>query len=151
MRKIKDKFRQLPAVLKKQVLIRGVLGITALFLFVIIMIYTMEFSFGLPCIILSLFMIVNSTLLLYNCIKGKYVVINGICEKVERTAIRKRVRSLGIRVGNMFVTVPIRFRLKAPSVNDEITVYLSEKTPVYEKDGGYSVYSFYALEVKRKV
>lgn len=148
---MKDKFRQLPAALQKQVLIRWVLGTIALILFVIVLIYTKEFSFGLPCIVLSAFMIVNSAQLLYNCIKGKFVVIEGVCEEVDKTAIRKRVKSISMKIEDRVVTLPVRYRIKAPSEGDEITVYLSNNAPVYDKDGGYHIYNFYAMEINRKV
>lgn len=151
MNKLKEKFRQLPAALQKQVLIRGVLGVTALLLFIGILVFTKEFHFGLPCIALSLFMIVNSAQLLYNCTNGKYVVIAGICADVEKTVLKKRVKSIDMKVDGKNLTLPIRHRLKGPSVGDEITVYLPENAPVYEKDGGYCIYSFYAMEIKRKV
>jgi len=150
MKKIKEKFWQLPAALQKQVLIRGALGVTALLLFIVILIFTKELYFGLPCIALSLFMIVNSALLLYNCINGKYVVIAGICADVEKTVLKKRVKSIDVKVDEKNLTLPIRHRLKSPSVGDEITAYLPENAPVYEKDGGYCIYSFYAVKIRRK-
>ena len=151
MKNLREQFRLIPEALKKQILIRGVLSVAALLLFVFVLIYTKEFSFALPCIALSLFMIVNSTQLLYNCIRNKYVVVQGICKKVEKTTFRKRVKSLSLEVENRILTLPVRHRLKAPSVGDEISIYLPENAPVYEKDGGYHVYSFYALEINRKV
>ncbi len=151
MRKMKDEFRQLPAALQKQILIRGVLGTVALLIFIAILICTKELSFGIPCIVLSLFMIVNSIQLLYNCIKGSYVVIEGVCEEVEKTAIRKWVKSLSMIVEDKRLMVSVRRRFKAPAAGDQITVYLPVDTPVYESEGGYCVYSYYALEIHRKV
>lgn len=151
MKNIKDKFRALPEALQKHILVRGVLSIAALLLFVFILIYTKEFTFALPCIALSLFMIVNGGLLLYNCIRNKFVVVKGTCMGVEKTALRKRVKTLSMEVGDHVLTVSARQRLKVPSVGDEISIYLPENAPVYEKDGGYHIYNFYALEINRKV
>ena len=33
---------------------------------------------------------------------------------------------------------------------DTVTVYLSENAPVYEDDGSYIIYSYYALEVRKE-
>lgn len=151
MKNMKERFRALPDALQKQILIRGLLGVVALLLFVVILICTKEVSFALPCSVLALFMIVNGGQLLYNCIRNKYIVVKGVCTSVEKTALKKRVKSLSLDVEKRVLTVSVRHRLKAPSVGDEISIYFSENAPVYEKDGAYHIYSFYALEINRKV
>ena len=151
MKKLRAAFRELPVALQKQVLIRGTLGLSALLFSVIILIYTGELYFSLPCIILSIFMIVNGSLLLYNCFRGKYVTVEGDCAAVEKTAIRKRVKAIGINVDGKMLTVTVRRKLRAPGTGDRIKVYLPVNEPVYERDGGYYIYGYYTLEIKRKV
>lgn len=148
---LKEKFRQLPNALQKQIFVRSVIGMIALLLFVVILIYTKEFAFCLPCLILTAYMIVNSALLFYNCIRGRYVVLKGECVEVEKTMLRKRVKAISITVEDKLLTILVRHKLKAPAISDTITVYLPETATVYEKDGGYSIYDYYAFELNRKV
>lgn len=148
---IKERLLQLPGALQRQIVIRAGLGLVSGVLFVGIILYTGKIIFCLPCLILTLILIVNSAALLYNCSEGKYVVVKGKCAEVERTGVRKRVKSLRIAAEDKELTVYIPYRLNVPAAADMITVYLPENAPVYEKDGGYCIFNFYALEISRKV
>ena len=46
--------------------------------------------------------------------------------------------------------LPVQKRVQAVKEGDTVTVYLSEKAPVYEDGGSYVVYSCYALEVRKE-
>lgn len=147
----KENFVQLPGALQRQILIRAGMGLVSGILFLGILIYTGEWSFALPCLVLTLFLIVNGWSLFYNCNEGRYVVVNGRCTKVGRTGGKKRVKYLYVAAEDKMLTVFIPYRLKAPAVADGITVYLPVDAPVYEADGEYCIYHFYALEINRKV
>lgn len=47
------------------------------------------------------------------------------------------------------LTVSIRERMKRLSVGDTVIIYLSEKTPVYSRDGAYLLYGYYAVEIRK--
>ncbi len=47
------------------------------------------------------------------------------------------------------LTVSIHERIKRLSVGDTVTIYLSEKTPVYSRDGAYLIYGYYAVEIRK--
>lgn len=79
------------------------------------------------------------------------MVLKGECVEVEKTMLRKRVKAISITVEDKLLTILVRHKLKAPAISDTITVYLPETATVYEKDGGYSIYDYYAFELNRKV
>ena len=148
---MRDKFKQLPEVLQRQVLIRFVGGIVFLFLFIVIQIYFADIYFSLPCLLFGSVMIVNSGWLLYNSLQGNYLCVQGVCEQIEITSIRKRVKSLCVRIDKNMLQVPVKRKAKGIAQGDTVVLYLSDKTPVYEKDDGYMICSYYALEIKKGV
>lgn len=147
----KECFLQLPPILREQVLIRFGIGMASCIISLGIIIYTKVWILGIPSLILTLFMIVNSLHLLYNCNEGKYVVVKGRCVEVERTGVKRRIKSLQLKTEEGLLTIYIPYKLKVPAVEDIVIVYLPKKAPVYEVDGGYYIYRFYALEISRKV
>ena len=149
--RLKEKIRQLAEPLQKVVLSRALVAVVSLLLFVAVLIITAEFQFALPCLILAAYMIVNTAILLYNCVRNRYVVVNGDCTHIERTAIRKKIKSITIHVEDRVLVVHTKRRMRKIGAGDEITIYLSDKTPVFDQDGGYSIYDFYAIDVIRKV
>lgn len=94
----------------------------------------------------------NALRLLYTCIRGDYISVSGTCIQVETTAIRKHIKSLTLEYEeevSRLLTVSIHERIKRLSVGDTVTIYLSEKTPVYSRDGAYLIYGYYAVEIRK--
>ena len=137
--------KQLPDALRMQLLMRLGSGATALLLFVVVWLLSGEFTFALPCLILAVFLLINSWSLLRNVIVGDYLCVSGPCEEVERTVLRRRIKSVTVRLGDKLVVIPIKRRVKKLIVGTNITLYISEKTPVYEKDGLCHIYEYLAV------
>jgi len=74
-----------------------------------------------------------------------------MCEQIETTGIRKRVKSICISIEKNMLRIPVRRRAKSIFRGDTVVLYLSDKIPVYEKDGEYMIYNYYALEIKKEV
>lgn len=143
---MKEWFRQLPAVLRVQILLRAGSGVVAAILFAAILAYSREFTFALPCLILSVFLFVNGAVMTYNIFVGSFICIHGVCTTIETTGFRKRIKTVIADFDGQRVVIPVKQRIRQILPGKNITVYLSDKTPVYEKDGDYYVYSYYALE-----
>lgn len=147
---MRAQFNKLPKIIQNQIIIRIAAGIVFFVLFFIILICFLDKYFYLPCLLFSAFLLVNGGVLFYNCVSGNYISIEGVCESVEKFGIRRRIRSISIRVDNNKVKIPIRQRMKSLSVGDTVIAYVSDKTPVYEHDAGYMICSYYALEIKKE-
>lgn len=147
---LKELYLKLPEALKKQIVLQASTAILAFFLFFIVIIFCKDMILALPCMLFSVFMIVKSTVLFYNCIEGNYLEIKGVCSGVEITTIRKRIKSLTIKAENKVLKVPIRFRLKGTNVGDTITVYLSKKAQLYYNNGSYIANDIYALTATKE-
>lgn len=144
-------FKQLPPALKKQIVLR-LAGVSAsMILFVAILIITKEFIFSLPCLIFAVFLFVNLVMMLYNILVGSYVCVQGFCEQVETVGLRKRAKRITVNLNGAHMVLPVRQRYKKILPGCSVTIYMSEKTPVYEKDGLHYAYEYYALEFNGRV
>lgn len=143
--------KQLPSALKKQLLLRVVGVLFSLILFSVIQIFTNEFVFSLPCLIFAVFLFVNLGTMLYNIIIGSYVCVRGICEHIDSVGLRKKVKSITVNLNGTSLVLPIRQHFKKILPGSTVTIYMSEKTPVYEKDGLNYAYEYYALEFSGRV
>ena len=147
---MRDKIKQLPNALQHQLFIRAGGGIFFVFLFIVIQICFGDFYFSLPCLFCGSVVIVNGGWLLYNSLKGNYIRIQGICQQIETTGIRKRIKSVHINSEPYVLKIHVRSRIRNLSKGDTVIIYLSEKTPVYEQDGRYTIGSYYALETGKE-
>lgn len=147
---MKEQLMKLPKAIQKQIMIKLVGGVLFLFLFIIILACFGDLYFCLPCLLLSGFLFVNGGRLFYNGANGNYICIGGICETIEKSGIRKRIRSISLTFEQNRIRIPIWQRMKTLSVGDTVIVYVSDKTPVYEQEEGYVICSYYALETKKE-
>ena len=146
---MKEKWKTLPEALRKTLLIRYGVGILALLLFTVILIYNRDLYMALPCLILSGFLLATTGQLMYTCLRGNYLKIEGICTEVQSSGIRKRTKALQVNVSGIPLQIHVKQRLRGAAKGDHIILYLSDKTPVYSKDGIHVVYNYYALETRK--
>lgn len=146
---MKEKFKQIPEVLQRQIMFRFAAGVLFLILFAVILFCFRDYYLYLPCLFFAGFMIVNGGFLFYNSIIGNYICVQGVCEQVDVTGLRKRVKSIYVDLEQNTLRIMIKHRIKRIAIGDTIIVYLSEKTPVYEQHDGYMICSYYAIEIKK--
>lgn len=145
---MKHKFKQLPEILKRQILTRLVLGGFFILLFVILICTTKDIVLSLPCIIIGLFFILNGGTVLYNCLAGKVITVTGECVEIEHSRIFKRVKSVYIKTADKELKIPIRKKMRGLTIGVLINVYIPEKATVYEEEGKFAMGTFYAVEMK---
>ena len=149
---MREKFRQLPKVLQLQVLRRFAVAVVFVIAFFITLFGFWDIYLFLPCLLFAGFFVVNALRLFYTCIRGDYISVSGTCVQVGTTAIRKRIKSLTLEYEEeapRLLTVSIHERIKRLNVGDTVTIYLSEKTPVYSRDGAYLICGYYAVEIRK--
>ena len=64
---------------------------------------------------------------------------------MERTVLRRRIKSVTVRLGDKLVVIPIKRRVKKLLIGTTVTLYISEKTPVDEKNGLCHIYEYLAV------
>lgn len=145
---MKHKFKQLPAILQRQILTRLVLGGFFILLFVILILVTKDIVLSLPCIILGLYLVVNGSSVLYNCLGDKVITVTGKCVEIEHSRIFKRVKSVYIKTKEYELNIPVRKKMRGLTIGVTLNVYIPEKAQMYEKNGKFVTGTFYAVEMK---
>ena len=87
-----------------------------------------------------------TALLLRRCLSGQYIAVSGVCLSVERTGLRRRVKSLDVSAPPHTVKCLPRGRLSGIAVGDTVTLYIAASAPVYERDGCLLLYGCLAIE-----
>ena len=144
---MKNKFRQFPQVLQKQILIRLTAGIVSLLMLVIILLYRGGIELMFPCIGFSSVFFISALQLYARCDEKNYVVIKGICTEIEKTGLRRKVKDIYVKEDQFTVRI-VRpsMKLRSLNVGDRITIYLADNAPVYEMDGCKVICNTLAVE-----
>lgn len=144
---MKDKFRQFPQVLQKQILIRLTAGIVSLLMLVIILLYRGGLELMFPCIGFSSVFFISALQMYARCDEKNYVVIKGICTEIEKTGLRRKVKDIYVKEDQFTVRI-VRpsMKLRSLNVGDRITIYLADNAPVYEMDGCKVICNTLAVE-----
>ena len=148
---MKERFKTLPDALKWQIASRFAGGAGFLLLFIVILIFYRSVYLWLPSLFFMSLLIVSGVFLMYNSITGNYVSVSGVCEDIEFTGIRRRVKSITLKLEENSLKISVRHKIKKLKLGDTVIVYLSVKTPVYPQDSGYVVFNYYAMEVRNEV
>ena len=147
---MRDIFSKMPTTMTRQILLRSGITLLTFILFVTVTAIFNNIYLYMPCLILFAVMIVNTFSLVYNCVKGNYVILEGLCSDVEITKIKRKIKAIELKAQDRVFRFPINKRIGKINSGDTIIVYLSDKTLLYEKDGIFIVYEYYALEVKER-
>lgn len=144
---MKDKFRQFPQVLQKQILIQLTAGIVSLLMLVIILQYRGGIELMFPCIGFSSIFFISTLQLYARCDEKNYVVIKGTCTEIEKTGLRRKVKDIYVKEDQFTVRI-VRpsMKLRSLNVGDRITIYLADNAPVYEMDGCKVICNTLAVE-----
>ena len=74
-------------------------------------------------------------LLVRRIAQGRYVVLEGTVQKVEKTLFRSRPKAVIIALDGRLVKVYLRGRRWGLAEGDRLRLYVAENAPVYEQDG----------------
>lgn len=145
---MKEKWIKMPKALQRQVLFRSGASVLFWLLFIIILSCFRDIYLVLPCLLLACYLTGSSVWLFFQSVAGNYMHLQGECIRLETIGIRKRVRSIHLALEQGIVKIPVRQRIRRFSEGDTVSIYVAEKTPVYERDGLYIISSYYAMEIQ---
>lgn len=148
---MKEKYRNIPEILKREIRFRFVCGMVFEVLFLMIQLQYKDMSFSFPFLLLGFAALISGCRLLRCCVKGDYLCIQGTCGQLETFGIRKRVKGICVDTESKRVRVSVHRKTGNLARGNQITLYLSKRTPVYEWDGNCMVCGYYALEAKERV
>lgn len=145
---MRKRFGRIPQALQKQVLFRSGGSVLFWVLFIIILSSFRDIYLLLPCLLLACYLTGGSIWLFYQSVAGNYMHLQGECICLETMGIRKKVRSVHLALEQGIVKIPVRQRIRRISEGNTVSIYVAEKTPVYERDGIYIIGSYYAMEIQ---
>jgi len=141
-------FKQIPEPLQRQIFIRLGISLVSLILFTALIATTLDIYFCMPCAIAAVIFATSAFMLFRRSILYEYVVAEGACIEVNRTALKRRDRYIVLNTDTCKVKVMVRNRLRNIPVGTVVRLYVANNTPIYEKDGMQILYSYLAIEIK---
>ena len=137
---MRKEYHDFPAVLRKQILIRIAGSFLGFVLILAVIVAGGGIQQLLPGFTIALVFMSDTAFLFYRCLEKRYVVIRGICEQIEFSSFRKRIKSVQIQCdGKTVKLVGQLHNLRNLKIGDESEVYVADTAPVYEDDGIYLV------------
>ena len=127
--------RELPPPLRKQALLRFA-GAGACFVLLIVtaLVYR-DPALCWPFLLCGAVCAGLGVLLVRRIAQGRYVVLEGAVQKVEKTLFRSRPKAVIAARDGRLVKVYLRGRRWDLAEGDRFRLYVADNTPVYEQDG----------------
>lgn len=142
---MKDKFLQIPAPLRKQLLLWLGSSVLSIAMLVTVLVSPGEWSLVFPCILLFLVCAGSGWLLWDRCVHQRYVVIEGTCTEIERTPFRSSIQAVFLRKDDLSIKLMGVGVMKNLMVGDTVTAYVAETTDVYEVESHLVICSHLAI------
>lgn len=146
---MKEKFQKLPPALQKQILLRFGASILSLLLLIVVALLYRDLYLCISFLLFGAVFGVAGGLLLFRSFDGRYVLVEGICQQIEQTAIRKKPKSVYFTMEPHVVKVRLRHRLKEVAIGDHISVFVSDNMPVYQENGCKVLNGYIAMEIRK--
>lgn len=148
---MREKVAKIPNALKKQIAFRFLFGVLIFILYDILIADCRNIYISLPVIIISVFLITNGSILLYNCVAEEYMCVSGICQSVCKTHFLRRIKYFTLLCDDKTVIIYPHSQIKGIKEGVQLKIYLSDKTSVYAKGTEYVILSYYAIEAGNEV
>lgn len=132
---MKALFLSLPGALQTQILRRTAACVASVLSFALALMVYGDLWLCLSFAAFAAMFAALTALLLHRCLSGHYVAVSGVCLSVERTGLRRRVKSLTVSAPPHTVKCLPRGKLSGIAVGDTVTLYIAANTPVYERGG----------------
>jgi len=144
---MKEKFRKIPPPLQKQIIMRYGAALVSLLLLIVSLLMDGSLYLALSLLIISAFYGFSATQLLYKAVNDQIVAIHGVCTRLEKTPVRRRIKTIYLCSEPHTVKIQIAGKLRNVDEGDVVTVYTASNTPVYENDGCQQLSSYLAIDI----
>lgn len=143
---MKARFLALPAALRAEILRRIAASAASLMLFAVILIFGVDIWLGASMAVFAAVFTAMALTLIRCCLSGHYVAVSGICIEVKRSGLRRRVRTVTVSAPPHTVKLFPQCKVSGIAAGDTVTLYMSDKAPVYEYNGQRLVDGCIAIE-----
>ena len=127
--------RKLPPPLRKQALLRLAGAGDCFVLLIVTALVYRDPVFCWPFLLCGTVCGGLGVLLVRRIAQGRFVVLEGAVQKVEKTLFRGRPKAVIIARDGQLVKVYLRGRRWDLTEGDRLRLYVADNTPVYEQDG----------------
>lgn len=147
---MRKEYMKLPDAIRREIVIRFVIGILFVVLFLVLMLSKQEYFLYLTSLLFGIYFMIDSVKLFLTGILEHYVCVQGVCSEIESSVFRKKIKSIVIDFEVGQLKIILQRKIKEVAIGDTVVVYLSDKSPVYEQDGRYVISSYYTLKIKKR-
>ena len=144
---MREKFEKFPPPLQKQIIMRCGATLVSLLLMVVSLLLEGNLYLSLSVLLFFAFYGFSALQLLYRAVTDQIVVIRGHCTGLEKTPMRRRIKTLYLWSDPHAVKIQIAGRLRNVDEGDIITVYTATGTPVYENEGYQQLSTYLAIDI----
>lgn len=144
---MREDFKKLPKVLKKNIFYRIGLGLLFLTVFVLMCIFADYLVFAIAPAAFAMFLLMDGIGMMIRCIGGDYVELTGVCIEVSKSNVRRRTKHILIETVRGTVKLPIRIKPQSVKEGDNLVIYVPDHASVYDYKGNMVVCEFYAIEI----
>ena len=142
---LREAFRAFPAVLQHQILLRFGLALGAAAAVGLFWALSSAFWFGVPFLMLALWMGASGIQMFLTLYHGKYTRVKATCKQLITTPILKRPKALILSTEQGDLRLRIQQRIRKPEVDELFVVYLADSTQLYQSEDGYVVSAYLAI------
>ena len=147
---IRENFKKIPEPLQKEILKRIGYSTLVIAVSLILILTTNDWILCVPCLFISLYLCVTAITLYINSVKVRIICITGICVEIERSRLKRNGKSVSLDVEGKLVKLPFKRRIKGIQEGSTVSVYMNEKTKVYNNQFGFVICDYYILEVEKR-
>lgn len=142
----KRQYEHFPAPLRQILNLRLIGAAAGLFLTLVILLVFAELPLILPSLLLLFWSSADAWRLYRLFTHQEYLVLSGVCTKVDISPIRRRPKAIYTDIEGRPVKIPLNRSLGSVTIGDTIILYLSHQSPIYEADGVATIFRYYAVE-----
>lgn len=142
-------FKRLSGALKKNIYCKIGLGLLFLTVFVLMCCFMKYLVFSLAPAAFAMFLLMDGVGMLFRCLSGEYVEIEGVCKEVQRSRLRRKAKCILIETRRGVLRLPVKMKPKTVKVGDKVTIYVPDHASVYDHKGDLVVCEFYAIEIEK--
>ena len=143
---MREKFEKIPPPLQKQIIMRCGAALVSLLLMVVSLLLEGNLYLSLSVLLFFAFYGFSALQLLYRAVTDQIVVIRGHCTGLEKTPMRRRIKTLYLWSDPHTVKIQIAGKLRNVDEGDIITVYTATGIPVYENEGCQQLSTYLAID-----
>ena len=101
----------------------------------------------LPSTAAVVFFAASAYLIFRRATQGDYLVVSGICQSIELSTMKRKVKSIVLLADGQTIQVMLQGRMRKIAAGAAIDLYLAKNAPIYEKDGKKLLYSYIAIDI----